>query len=53
MTLLVIVPFESPTRDFKNILFPTPQDVLLPVTIHLEAWGEDVGMCTGLHRNFL
>ena len=52
MILLVLVPFTSPTRDFKKTLFPTPQDVLSLATIHFEAWGQDAGMCTGLHRNF-
>ena len=43
MTLLVLVPFESPTGTLK-ILFPTPQAILLPATIHLETWGQDAGM---------
>ena len=44
MTLLVLVPFESPTGTFKKIMLPIPQASLLPATVWLEAWGQDVGM---------
>ena len=52
MILLVLVPFESPTGTLKKILLPIPQASLSPATIWLEAWGQDVGMCTGLHKKF-
>ena len=56
MTLLVLVPFESPKGTLqtnKKILLPSPQANLLPAIIWLEAWGQDVGMCTGLHKFFV
>ena len=52
MTLLVLVPFESPTGTLKKNLLPIPQANLLPALIWLEAWGQDVGMCIGLHKTF-
>ena len=52
MILLVLVPFESLTGTLKTILLPIPQASLSPATIWLEAWSQDVGMCTGLHKNF-
>ena len=45
--------FESPTGTLKKILLPIPQASLSPATIWLEAQGQDVGMCTGLHNFFL
>ena len=35
----LFTPFESPTRALKNSA-PTPQAILPPVAIHLEAWGQ-------------
>ena len=52
MILLDLVPFESPTGAFKKIGLPIPQASLLPATIWLEAWGQDAGMYTGLHKKF-
>ena len=51
MTVLVFVPFESPTGTLK-ILFPIPQASLSPAIIWLEEWGQAAGMCTGRHRKF-